>query len=234
MNRIENIRRYEKKYHDSCYDTCHLFEPGSWLHKPVKTVLEVLEQFKDYPYFKVLDLGSGIGRNSISIAETMKHRDGKVVCVDLLESAIDKLLTYSKQYGVDPYIEGRLSDIDHFAIEPSEYDLIVAVSSLEHVSSDQALEHKISEMAAGTKPNGVNCIIIGSNVREVEVRTNRELNPMFEVNITTESMLNLLDTAYKGWEIQRRLVKPLVYEIDRDGEPVRLSTDCITYVAQKM
>lgn len=36
MNRIEFIRKEEKKYHDYYYDNYKLFEEGSWLHKPVK------------------------------------------------------------------------------------------------------------------------------------------------------------------------------------------------------
>ncbi|PWV94522.1 methyltransferase family protein [Paenibacillus cellulosilyticus] len=132
MNRVEHIRQEEKRYHDACYDSCSLFEPGSWLHKPVKTVLDQLEQFTDYDQMNVLDLGSGIGRNSIPIAQSLVGRNGKVVCVDLLQSAIDKLLAYSEQYNVLHYMDARLSDIEHFDIEPEAYDFIVAVSSLEH------------------------------------------------------------------------------------------------------
>lgn len=59
----------------------------------------------------VLDLGSGIGRNSIPLAKSLKRRDGRVACVDLLESAIKKLIDYSKEYEVQQYIETRISDI---------------------------------------------------------------------------------------------------------------------------
>ncbi|GMK41316.1 methyltransferase [Paenibacillus sp. CCS19] len=233
MNRVEHIRLEEKRYHDTCYDNYNLFEPGSWLHKPVKSVLDQLEQFADYSLVNVLDLGSGIGRNSIPIAQSLQGRSGRVVCVDLLQSAIDKLLDYSRQYEVLPFIDARLSDIEHFVIEPESYDLIVAMSTLEHLSSEQALQIKLQEVAAGTKSSGVNCLVIGSNIQEVVMATNVELDPMFEINLPTDRMLELLDTQYEGWEIQKRLVKRLVYEIDRDGQPVRLTSDCITYVAKK-
>ena len=91
MNRIELIRNEEKKYHDACYENYKLFVEGSWLHKPVKTVLDVLPQFKKNENMKVLDLGCGVGRNSIPIAEAIKHRNGKVICIDLLDSALTKL-----------------------------------------------------------------------------------------------------------------------------------------------
>lgn len=233
MNRIEQIRTEEKRYHNSCYENHHLYEAGTWLHKPVKSIIDVLEQFKQYEVLNVLDLGSGVGRNSIPIAESMKQRSGKVVCVDILESAIEKLMMNCAQFGVLPYIEGRLTDIESFVIDPEAYDLIIAVSTLEHVRSESALERKISEMVSGTKTQGVNCIIIGSNIQEVTKTTNIALDPMFEVNLSTERMLGILDRQYQGWEIQSRLFKPLKYEIERSGQPVKLTMDCITFVAKK-
>ena len=233
MNRISNIRAEEKKYHDLCYEQYRLFEPGSWLHKPVKTVMDLVEEYKHKEFLSVLDLGAGVGRNSIPIAESMKNRDGRVVCVDLLESAINKLNEYSKHFGVERFIEAKLSDMEQFKIEQDSYDIIVAVSALEHVSSEKALISKLNEMVLGTKSDGANCIIIGSNIKEISLESGLELDPMFEVNIATETMLDFLDQQYAGWEIQKRLVNQLQFEIDRNGQPVKLTTDCITFVAKK-
>lgn len=233
MNRIEQIRLEEKKYHDACYAQHTLFEPGSWLHKPVQTILDLMEELADRPYLSVLDLGCGVGRNSIPIAETLKSRNGKVVCVDLLSSAIQKLEQYSREYGVQPYIEPHVSSIEQFDIEPLAFDLIVAVSALEHVSSKSELERKLGEIESGTKPSGMNCLIISSNVREMVIESQRMLEPMYEVNLPTDSLLELLDQMYSGWDVVQRLVKPLSYHIERNGLPVRLTSDCITYVAKK-
>ena len=234
MDRVANIRAEEKKYHDACYDNYRLFEPGSWLHRPVATVMELLHKYQDQAYLSVLDLGCGIGRNSIPIAESMKHRDGQVVCVDILESAIDNLHRYSRESGTDPFIVAKLAEIEQFTIESEAYDIIVAVSALEHVSSENALGRILAEMNAGTRVNGCNCIIIGSNIREVTVSDGQELDPMFEVNLSTGRMLELLDQHYADWEVDKRFVKQLEYEIDRDGQAVKLSTDCITFVARKI
>ncbi|WP_405174588.1 class I SAM-dependent methyltransferase [Paenibacillus sp. FSL H8-0261] len=233
MDRVANIRTEEKRYHDLCYDSYNLFEPGSWLHRPVKTVIDLLEEYRDQEYLSVLDLGAGIGRNSIPIAESMKNRNGKVVCVDLLESAIEKLEGYSRKFGVEPFIVTRLSDIEYFIIDQEEYDIILAVSALEHISSEKALESKLNEMIIGTKRNGINCIIIGSNIQEVNLENGQELDPMFEVNIPTERMIDLLVQQYTGWEVKQQFVKQIEYEIDRKGHPVKLTTDCITFVAKK-
>ncbi len=89
-------------------------------------------------------------------------------------------------------------------------------------------------MTFGTKINGTNCIIIGSNIQEVNLENGQELDPMFEVNLSTKSMMELLDNQYAGWEVKKRLVKQLEYEIDRNGLPVKLTTDCITFVTKKI
>jgi 2-polyprenyl-3-methyl-5-hydroxy-6-metoxy-1,4-benzoquinol methylase len=234
MERVANIRTAEKRYHDMCYDSYNLFEPGSWLHRPVQTAIDLLEAYTDQEYLSVLDLGSGIGRNSIPIAESMKNRNGKVVCVDLLESAIEKLESYSQKFGVEPFIVTRLSDIEHFVIDKEEYDIILAVSSLEHVSSEKVLHRKLNEMIYGTKTNGTNCIIIGSNIQEVNLENGEELDPMFEVNLSTEKMMDLLVHQYTEWEVQQQFVKQLEYKIERKGQAVKLTTDCITFVAKKL
>lgn len=234
MDKIARIRAEEKAYHDYFYDNFKLFEPGSWLQKPVRTVMEALNQFKDREYVNVLDLGAGVGRNSIPIAESFRGRDGQVVCVDLLDSAINKLREYAERFGVQTYIKPVLSDIEHYAIEPEHYDMILAVSALEHLRSEEELEQKLNEMVLGTKINGVNCIIISSNIREVVMDTNQQFDPMFEVNLSTETMLRLLDTCYNGWEIQRRSVNQQKYEIIRSGQAVKLTGDIVTYVAKRI
>jgi SAM-dependent methyltransferase len=61
VNKIEFIRKEEKKYHDHCYDHYKLFEEGSWLHKPVKTVMDLLPLFDGREHLRVLDLGCGVG-----------------------------------------------------------------------------------------------------------------------------------------------------------------------------
>jgi len=63
----------------------------------------------------VLDLGCGVGRNSIPIASSLQGRGGKVVCVDILQSALDKLHEYGEHYGVRASLDIRLSDIGDLA-----------------------------------------------------------------------------------------------------------------------
>lgn len=234
MDRVEYIRSREKEYHDFCYENYQLFQEGTWLSKPVKTVLDFLGDFNDRQYLSILDLGCGNGRNSIPIAENLKYRNGRVVCVDLLDSALVKLQEYSKEHKVFQYIEPRKSDIEKFVINPNEYDFIVAVSALEHLSSKSALEAKLIEMLNGTRANGVNCLVFNTSVKERNIITNEMLDPMFEVNLSTESMLELLKEIYCQWKIEQISVKDLQFNIERDGQPVRLITSSLTFVAKRL
>lgn len=233
MSKVEFIRKEEKKYRDFCYENYKLFEEGSWLYKPVKTVIDLLPILEGKTNPKVLDLGSGVGRNSIPIAQEIKNKNGKVVCVDLLDSALDKLKLYSEEYEVEEVIKTIKADIGHYEVAKNEYDLIVAVSTLEHVESEDIFENVIQKMASGTKSEGINCIIVNSEVEEIDIETDENLDAMMEVNIKTEDMLNKLRAIYDGWEIVNQLVKPLEYKIVRDERDVLLKTNAITFVVRK-
>jgi SAM-dependent methyltransferase len=232
MNRIELIRSAEKEYHDYCYDHYNLFEKGSWLNKPVKTVMDQLKFFKEKQYVRVLDLGSGVGRNSIPIAKNING--GEVICVDLLESAVEKLNQYSKEFGVCEIIQSIRADIGDYSIREEYFDYIVAVSSLEHLATEATFERVLHQMALGTKKGGINCIIVNSNLEEILLETNEQIDALLEVNLSTDDMLAKLNHIYSdGWEVLNQLVKPLEYQIVRDEKPVLLKTNAITYVVRK-
>ncbi|MBO7743237.1 class I SAM-dependent methyltransferase [Paenibacillus sp. MWE-103] len=230
--RIAMIRGLEKTYHDDCYRNHRLFAPGSWLHKPVRTVMELLAAFDDREELQVLDLGCGVGRNGIPIAEKLAGRRGAVVCVDLLESAIGRLAEYGRTYGVESRLRPALSSIEAFAIEPGGYDFIIAVSTLEHLCSRPALETKLGDMVRGTRAGGIVCIIAGTGNTETDVLSGEPLEPMFEINLPTPDLLALLDGRFAGWDILMRSVKPLAFGIERNGRAVNLATDCVTFAAR--
>ncbi|UOE94645.1 class I SAM-dependent methyltransferase [Alkalihalobacillus sp. LMS39] len=233
MDHIQRIRKEEKRYHEACYENYRLFEEGSWLHKPVKTVIDSFCMLPLNEKIKVLDLGSGVGRNSIPIAQNMVDREGDVVCVDILESALEKLKQYSKQYGVENKIKAIQSDIGTYSMGTNEYDFIVAVSCLEHVDSEQTLDNVLSRIEAATKGNGINCLIVNSELEEIDIQTNENLNPLIEVNLSTTEMLNKLQQAYYGWKLLQSTIKPLSFQINRDNKAVLLKTNAVTYVVQK-
>lgn len=232
-SRIQKIRDEEKKYHEACYENNKLFEAGSWLSRPVKTVIDSLAYFNSNDKLNVLDLGCGVGRNSIPVALSMKSRTGKVICVDILELALTKLLDYGQEFGVSEYIETNQSDISEYSIKENEFDYIIAVSALEHVESEFKFIQVLERMARGTKYNGINCIIMSTNIEEIDILTGKVLEPYMELNMTTFHAQQLILSAYQGWEIKLTTIKALQFNIERNDRKILLKSDCITYVVQK-
>ncbi|MFS8352207.1 class I SAM-dependent methyltransferase [Bacillus nitratireducens] len=234
MNRIDYIRQEEKKYHNLCYEQYKLFEAGSWLYKPVKTVMGMLNYFEGQKDLQILDLGSGVGRNSIPIAQKIMNSGGTVTCVDLLDLALMKLQVYSKEYGVFEYIKTEQAAIEDYYIAPNTYDYIVAVSSLEHVRSIDDLKKVLHSMKNGTKSGGINCLIVNSNIQEIDLKTNQELNALIEINLSTEEMIRTLKGVYTEWQEVKVEIKKLAYDIVRNGTHIQLNTNAITFVMQKL
>ncbi len=119
---------------------------------------------KEQKDLQILDLGSGVGRNSTPIAQKIMNSGGTVTCIDLLDSALMKLQVYRKEYGVFEYIKTEQAAIEDYYIAPNTYEYIVAVSSLEHVRSIDDFKKVLHTMKNGTKSGGINCLIVNSNI----------------------------------------------------------------------
>lgn len=233
MSNLERIRKAERESHIEMYNNNELFTEGSWLARPVRTIMDLLPFYENYSCINVLDLGAGVGRNAIPIAERFSDRECNVDCVDLLDIAIKKLLENSRRNGIEEHITGIVQTIDDFKIEKSAYDLIIAVSSLEHMDSKDSLERKLNEMKEGIRSNGIICIIMNSEVIEIKKETGEELAPQFEVNIKTEALMSMLDEVYGDWQCIKKNVVPQKYNIPRGDKIAELSTNVITHVVRK-
>ena len=233
LGRLDEIRSAEARSHTQAYTTLPLFSPGSWLAKPVKTVMELLPLFEGYTQFTALDLGSGVGRNCIPTAQHFSGIPCRVDCVDILELAIGKLLENARQYGVADSIRGVVSAIDDYEIPADSYDLIMAVSALEHIASQAAFEKKLLEIRDGLRQGGVACLIVNSGVVEHDKETGLELPPQFEVNLPTAQMRELLENTFAGWQIVKHTIVHQKYNIPRENTVADLQTDVVTYVVRK-
>ena len=232
-DRLAHIRLAEAASHNEAYTNHVLFDAGSWLAKPVKTVMDLLPLFEGYTDFRALDLGSGVGRNCIPVAQ---HFDGipcRVDCVDILELAIAKLNENAQQYGVENCICGIVSSIDDYEIDADSYDLIMAISALEHIESQSAFEKKLAEIRDGLRPSGIACMIVNSEVVEHDKATGQEVSPQFEVNLPTRQMQNLLENAFAGWKLIKYTIVHQKYDIPREKGIAILETDVVTYVVRK-
>jgi len=227
------IRKKKKEYHDDCYAHTELFKPGSWLHKPVKTIMDVLDLFEDRTEIHVLDLGCGVGRNCIPIAQRFLHKDVTITCVDLLESAIIKLEEYSQRFHVRDKIIPVLSDIADYHFPECYFDLIFSVSSLEHLDSESTFDRVLQRIISATKPEGINCFIFSTNIKETLMETGESIDPMYELIFDSNDLLNKFECMYKGWKLLKHTVKPYSVEIKRDDQKILLESEVFTWVVQR-
>ena len=231
--RLNLIRQAEAESHTQAYSNHSLFSPGSWLAKPVMTVMDLLPLFEGYTDFRVLDLGSGVGRNCIPVAQHFSGIPCRVDCVDILELAVAKLNDNAQQYGVADHIQGIVSAIDDYEITADSYDLIMVISALEHIASESAFEKKLAEIRDGLRHGGIACLIVNSGVIEHDKATGQELLPQFEVNLPTSQMQDFLEKTFAGWQVIKHTIAHQKYDIPRENCIANLETDVVTYVVRK-
>ena len=228
--RLQMIRESEKRSHEEVYRKETLYQGSSWLKKPVQTVVELLPQLANVTEFRGLDLGCGVGRNAIALAQAIR---GKIDCVDLLEAAIEGLEQNGRVYGVEACLNGITCAIEDFPIEKQAYDLILAVSALEHIANEKAFESKLKEIAAGLKAGGIFCLIANTQVTEQDVQTGEPLVPQFEVNLATLELCEMMERSFDTFAVQKHTVNHQEYEIPRDTGMSLLRTNVVTYVVRK-
>ncbi len=79
----------------------------------------------------------------------------------------------------------------------------------------------------------MNCLIINSNIQEIDLHTNEELDALIEINLPTEDMIYLLKNIYEDWKEMKVEIKELAYDIIRNERHILLKTNAITFVVQK-
>ncbi|SEO56387.1 Methyltransferase domain-containing protein [Paenibacillus sp. OV219] len=155
LSRLDEIRMKEKLYHDEYYENVKLFTKDTWLQKPVKTVMDTFELLSNKNNAQLLDLGCGVGRNSIPLAQRLEGANSRVVGVDFLESAIRHLEVNAREFGVADKLELIQSDISKLQVGESSIDYIISVSLLEHLDSIQSFHRVLETLQHGTKEQGI-------------------------------------------------------------------------------
>ena len=233
--KTKQIRENERLSHTEIYTKEKLYDTDTWLKKPIKTIQEIVPLFSGCRELRILDLGCGVGRNSIFLAEKLRtENDCRIDCVDILDIAISKLNQYALEYGVSDNINGIVSSIEDFIIQENSYDLIIAVSALEHIDGEENFIKKLEEIKNGLKRNGVVCLVINSNVKEINTETLEEIEPQFEVNISTETVQDYLNKIFSVFEIIKKNVIVQEYYIPRGPITSTLTSNVITFVAKSI
>ena len=119
------------------------------------------------------------------------------------------------------------------AYEYKNYDLIIGVSSLEHIDTKDSFVSKLTEIKDGIRKNGIVCLVINSQVREFEKSTGQELSAQFEVNLSTDELQQILEGTFTGWSVLKSTVQEQQYDIPRGSFVSDLRTNVVTYVAKK-
>lgn len=230
---LETIRKSESESHEKLYTNNELYEPGSWLVKPVQTVMDNLKFFGKK--VEILDLGSGVGRNSIAMAQYFKEKeiDCNIDCVDLLEVAINRLKENTIKYEVEHYITPILSSIDIFDLTQKKYDYIISISGIEHVADEEMFKKTLINISQSTKNNGIVCLILNTELHEIKVENNEEQDVLFEVNKPTNEMVGLLTTVFEGWTLLKKTIVHQEWITPRKNGDVKLDTNVVTWVCRK-
>lgn len=229
---IELIRRNECISMTEAYMKNKLYKSDGWLKSPIKTVrdiLPLLRELKDD--CRILDLGCGVGRNSIFLANELSGCT--IDCVDILEIAIEKLAENAMEHGVDDKIKCIVDSIESFRISASSYDLIMAISALEHVESEDVFATKLVDIRDGVRHKGVVCLVVNTDINECNIISKESLSPQFEVNLSHEKVRHYLFDVFSGWTVIKDSLSHQEYELPRGTITSRLSTNVVTFVAQK-
>ncbi|MFD2670924.1 class I SAM-dependent methyltransferase [Marinicrinis sediminis] len=234
METFTEKRTEEQARHQQMYEEYELFEQGTWLEKPDEQLMEELRQMTRHTQaasLRVLDLGCGIGRNSIPMAKIIGPRGGKVTGVDVLEDALSKLESYSRQYQVEDVITVKKGDIEYIRIPPQSYDVIVAHGCLEHVSSVERFQQALLQLAEAVKPGGLISVVVNTHVREKDAETGEPLEPSLELNMSTSDTMEKMKQQFKDWRIMELSTSPHEVEEVREDRDIRFQHDLIRLTA---
>ncbi len=120
-----------------------------WGLKPNKYVVKIPKLIKPG---KVLDIGSGEGRNAFYLAQ----KGFDVTGVDISQKVMKQLLNFAEKDKLN--IKGIVKSITDFEFN-EQYDVIISVATL-HLIDKKELFKLIKKMKQQTKKNGLNLITV--------------------------------------------------------------------------
>lgn len=233
--KIKDIRQEEAFYHINHYQNYSLESQDSWLGYPVKELIELgidISNKKDTTSF--LDLGCGIGRNSIPIVTNSQSSYLKVDCVDILSSAIEQFSQFVKRNNFKESFNFFISDIVEFNFFDKTYDFIFSVSTLEHLRDKNQLIKILNTIRNSVVKEGYIYLVLNTEVTEFLKDEQQEIIPFIEINLSTSEMYEVLNCTFKDWVILSKETKKLSFQIERSIGDVEMTTNAITFVAQKI
>lgn len=225
-------RRRTTTYHEQYYARHQLYEPGSWLASPDERIDHLSTNLTSRS--RVLDLGCGVGRNSIAIADkTGAH----VTCVDILPAAIERLAENASRFGVADRIQTAICGMEEFPIAPSGFDLIMIVSAIEHVASRALLERVLRDVKSGTRAGGRVFITTSTGRSIADAATGEPVATSVETPLATDEAAGLFRSLFsddlEGWSVDELSTTPYRERCNLDGRDVIWQSVEVNLLARK-
>jgi cyclopropane fatty-acyl-phospholipid synthase-like methyltransferase len=211
-----------------------LGEAGTWLEKPNSSVLDVGRLLLSRANVRALDLGAGVGRNSIPFVKLFDTSKVMCDCVEILPEAVEILRTNAASAGVANQINPICSNAADYQIASGVYDMIMAMSVLEHAYTVATIDDGMQRIQEGTNANGFNCLSIATDLRETDGETGQPLEPLIQANLSEAACRTLLSTRYAHWDIQRLDFSNFKDAFMRDGKRIEWTATYCLFVAQKV
>jgi len=231
---MSSSQKESDRYHREYYSAHELFQPGTWIEKPNSALMAIGEELAGRQQVTLLDLGSGVGRNAIPLAQLLGKTTTTIDCVDIVDVAIEKLKDNATRYQVAHIIKPIVGNVAEFSIALAKYDLVMAMSVLEHAVKSDQFESIIKRIQAGTKVEGFNCLSITTNLSESDSETGKSITPLISTAISSEACEALLRDLYRDWEIQRLDFSNFSQRLQREQQIVDWSADYCLFVAKRL
>ncbi len=225
---LNAARERTRDYHEQYYGRHELYAPGSWLAQSDPRLPALAAGLTAES--RVLDLGCGVGRNTI---ELTKRCGAHVTAVDILPSAIEKLTAYASRHGVSERVLAICSEMEEFALEADSFDLILAVSAIEHVGSMPTLRRLLSQIAGATRAGGRVLITTSTGRNVADAVTGEPVETKVETPLTATQAVELLEGVFRNWGIEVLETAPYRERIELDGQDVLWQSTEVNFLARK-
>lgn len=220
--RAESIR-----YHQELYGSADLGMPGTWLARPHRLVAQALDLVTEPVH--AYDLGAGVGRHAILMAQTLPE-GSTVTAVELLPEATEMLGENAEAAGVADRIDSDTADLATYRFPKRGAGLVVAFSTFEHLPSLPDLHTVLDRATSATAPGGIHVVTVFTD--RIEVTPDGPREGLIELAMTEEEAVETFDAAYEGWEILHREVTPTEVFV-RESENYTLEGTLVAYIARK-
>ncbi len=218
------------RYHEELYSAPEAHDPDAWLNRPAPIVMDALAHLDRTRPVRVYDLGAGSGRHAIPLARALPA-GSRVVAVDLLDIPIQQLKERTAHESVGDVVIPVVADQETYEFDRGPADLVLGVSTLEHVSSRDAFVALLERMRDATAPGGVHVLVIATDRREVvdgETRAAR-----VELDLGHDDACAILEQVYAGWQVHESSSPQTSVAEDRDGQAYDLVSRNVRRVLQR-